>query len=266
MATTEEYTFVLSPCSTRRLGFNAACINASRPIPGAGDSFHGIRKVPDKVARFLEISKGIDPMAIQAGVWTLTDNYSRSEVIKHLVTRDVFGKTTYPITHYHCDRAAIILDEIGISHRLWPSPLIDKIQIKSFGIYQARIKGLTSDPNTASGFSNDLDGISLDEQTDRIPVQKGLTFGVTILPVGNGYTKLPGFKEVWRFPAPGLKNPDTGKTHLSDERRVWLSVNVATNLVYTFDSDFEMIPGQWFFEIWYGDRKLATQEFNMEAR
>jgi hypothetical protein len=121
MATTKEYTFTLWPCSTERLHISAACINANMPIPGKGARFKGVSKVSDNVARFLEASRGSDPMVIQAGVWTLTDNYSRYEVINHLITKDRYGSTSHPITSDHCDKAKAILEGLGISHRLWYS-------------------------------------------------------------------------------------------------------------------------------------------------
>jgi hypothetical protein len=90
-------------------------------IPGERDRFSGVSKVPDNVARFLEASKGLNSMAIQAGVWTLTDSYSRNEVIQHLVTRDNYGNTSHPITHKDCDKAKSILNRLGIPHKLWYS-------------------------------------------------------------------------------------------------------------------------------------------------
>lgn len=121
MATTTEYTFTLYPCSSQHLDIKAACINANRPIPGKGDRFYGVARVSDNVARFLEASKNEDPMVIQAGVWTLTDNYSRYDVINHLISRDDRGNTSHPVTHDHCDKAKRIIEKLGIPHRLWYS-------------------------------------------------------------------------------------------------------------------------------------------------
>lgn len=118
MATTSEYTFTLYPCGTERVGISAACINADRPIPGVKDKFHGVARVPDGVARFLAASRSEDPMVIQAGVWTLTDGYTREAVINHLIARDRYGNTTHPITDRHCDQAQAILDRLGLAHRL----------------------------------------------------------------------------------------------------------------------------------------------------
>lgn len=123
MATTTDYTFTLYPCSSEQLGINAACINADRPIPGKGDRFYGVARVSDEVARFLEVSKSEDPMVIQAGVWTLTDKYSRYDVINHLISKDNSGNTWHPVTHEHCDKAKAILEQIGIPHQLWYSDI-----------------------------------------------------------------------------------------------------------------------------------------------
>lgn len=123
MVTTAEYTFALSPCETHALWLDAACINADRPIPGKNDRFRGVAQVAEPVRRFLQASRGEDPMVIQAGVWTLTDGYSREAIISHLVSRDSKGNTWHPITVAHCERARAILDELGIAHRLWNSPV-----------------------------------------------------------------------------------------------------------------------------------------------
>jgi hypothetical protein len=123
MATTTDHTFTLHPCATEHLKMSAACINANRPIPGKSDKFRGIARLPDEVSRFLEAAKGEHSMVIQAGVWTLTDKYSRHAVINHLISRDNRGNTSHPITHEHCDKAKEILERLGIPHRLWYSEI-----------------------------------------------------------------------------------------------------------------------------------------------
>lgn len=123
MATTKKYSFTLYPSSTEHIGINAVCINANRPIPNKSDQFYGVACVSDEVAKFLEASKNEDPMVIQAGVWTLTDKYSRRDVINRLISRDNSGDTKHPITHDHCDKAKAILDQLGIPHQLGHSDI-----------------------------------------------------------------------------------------------------------------------------------------------
>jgi hypothetical protein len=60
-----------------------------------------------------------------------------------------------------------------------------------------------------------------------------------------------------------MRNPKTGDTTMmeahSDEEKIGA---VAYN-GYTFDEDWELVPGTWIFEVWEGDRKLASQSFDV---
>lgn len=158
MATTAKYTFTLLPCSVQNFKIEVVCINASKRIPGELESFEGVSKVSVDVARFLEAAGGENPMVIQAGVWTLTDNLGYWEVRERLIAKDYVGPTpqqirnefykpvrtvndvlsntgslqivqrmirdllsderAFPITSAHCLRAMTILKELGISNRL----------------------------------------------------------------------------------------------------------------------------------------------------
>jgi len=142
MATTTEYTFTLYPCRTEHLGISAVCINANRPIPGKKDRFSGVARVSNEVARFLEASMNEDPMVIQAGVWTLTDNYSRYDVINHLISRDSLGNTSHPVTHDHCDKAKAILEKLEIPHRLSHSDIPYEKKTKDYdnGSYEGEFR------------------------------------------------------------------------------------------------------------------------------
>jgi hypothetical protein len=34
---------------------------------------------------------------------------------------------------------------------------------------------------------------------------------------------------------------------------------------YTLEDTFELVPGTWIFELWQGNRKLATESFRVES-
>jgi uncharacterized membrane protein YhaH (DUF805 family) len=118
MATTEDRRFTLSSFERTRFDISAACINAARRVPRKHDRFRGVAHTSDVVARFLAASEDQNPMAIQAGVWTLSDNYSRYDVMNHLGSRDQFGTFRPSITNEDCDRAKMILNRLGIPNRL----------------------------------------------------------------------------------------------------------------------------------------------------
>lgn len=124
MVTRRKYEFELSPLGTQRIRVPASCINASLPIPNEKDRFSGVARVSRNLQRFMEAAEGEDAMVIQAGVWALTDGYSRQTIQATLRTRrvsnryDVFralGSDEGPaISNIQIDRAKAILDSLGI--------------------------------------------------------------------------------------------------------------------------------------------------------
>jgi len=128
MVTRAKYQFELQPLDTKRISIPAACINASLRIPGAGDRFVGVARVPENVRRFLEAAEGEDAMVVQAGVWALTDGYSRSIIQQTLRRRRVPTHDGVPlgagnddgpaISDAQIDRARAILDLLEIGHNL----------------------------------------------------------------------------------------------------------------------------------------------------
>jgi hypothetical protein len=128
MVTRQKYQFVLRPLGTERIHVPATCINASLPIPGEKDRFDGVSRVPDNVRRFMEAAEGEGAMVIQAGVWALTDGYSRAQIQRGLRTRRVSARYGDPfggsvdegpaISNAQIDRAKAILDSLKIKHSL----------------------------------------------------------------------------------------------------------------------------------------------------
>jgi hypothetical protein len=139
------------------------------------------------------------------------------------------------------------------------------IKIESFGIYQAEIKEVSASHDAASGFRNKIGKISEAERTDRIPLRRGVVFGLTVVTTGRAEGTSVNLKIIWRFPPPGLKNPQTGEVHLCDEFFDQFEFGQAQIIHYRFDAEFELLLGQWKCEIWDGMKLLADKSFQMEA-
>jgi len=144
MAARKEYDLELGPKETKHLAVAATCINADRPIPGSNDKFRGVARISDNAVQFLQAAEREDAMTVQAGVWAITDNYTRHQVRHRLRTKQTlsllarlqsepFGPNAarfgMGITlAEHCgviseddiDKAEAILDNLGITHRLKP--------------------------------------------------------------------------------------------------------------------------------------------------
>jgi hypothetical protein len=118
MVTRRVYEFDLHPMDERHISVPASCINANLPVPSDRDSFSGVARVSSSVAKFLEAAEGEDAMTIQAGVWALTDGYSRNQVKTHLVAQDQYGNRRPAVSDRNIDRAKAILDGVGVRNRL----------------------------------------------------------------------------------------------------------------------------------------------------
>jgi hypothetical protein len=119
MAARKEYLFDLPPLDTKHVSIAASCINAGSPIPKPSDRFSGVARVSESLSRFLRAAADEDAMTIQAGVWALTDGYTRSEIRRHLVMRGApSGTDDSAISHDNIDRAKALLDKLGIQNRL----------------------------------------------------------------------------------------------------------------------------------------------------
>lgn len=100
------------------LTLRVACMRAKRPVPRPKDTFERVAEADEGIRRFLEASVGLSPMAIQAGVWTLTDRYSRADVQSRLTIADLWGRVSSAVTDEDLDRASQVLDGLWIPHGL----------------------------------------------------------------------------------------------------------------------------------------------------
>ncbi len=140
---------------------------------------------------------------------------------------------------------------------------IDRILVTSVGIYRAVEIGTRPAPSLASGAHTHVEDAALVKRGQIVPAQKGVRFGYTYRVIGQPLRAQVPLRFVTLYPAPGLVNPNTGKRTRQDE--VWDLKAVGEPYVdgYTFDHDWEIVPGAWTFQIWHQDRKLAEQKFTV---
>lgn len=136
-------------------------------------------------------------------------------------------------------------------------------RVSQRGLYRlVRSGGLVDNPNTSTGKTVSNAVIRLVKSTDRIPLLIGahmsLQFRLWYFPDQPAYVDL---RRVLKHPAMNL--PDgtvsTGSDYMMKER---VSVNqVIAYTGYGFDEEYELVEGDWIFEIWHEDRKLIEQKF-----
>jgi Domain of unknown function (DUF3859) len=141
---------------------------------------------------------------------------------------------------------------------------VQSIEVSDVGIYKAEMTGgAVTAPGTPMGKTNLVNGVELMERTTIVPAALGTSFGFRYKIVGETDGADVNLKFVNHYPEPGLKSPTTGNTYMSGEYVLQRKSGLQHWKGYTFESDWELVPGAWTFEIWVGDRKMATQDFTV---
>jgi hypothetical protein len=139
---------------------------------------------------------------------------------------------------------------------------VEQIQLVEFGIYTVdrEIQGRDALGINRAAASNVRHAATL----RIIPAQIGTTFGFRYKVTGKPHDAPVELRQVVTFPSPGLTPPFASKPITQDEFVLQTRIGEASYASYTLEDSFELVPGEWVFEIWQGNRKLATQRFKVE--
>jgi hypothetical protein len=138
---------------------------------------------------------------------------------------------------------------------------IERVDVMEAGIYSIVREGSAVAPGTAIGVVHDVKE-TLVEKTTRIEARLGAHFGFRYLIVGKPKTGTANLKFIGIYPQ-GITNPKTGNTTVRSEFSAAKPFGEKLYRGYTLDNDWEIVTGTWTFEIWDGDRKLASQSFEL---
>jgi len=140
---------------------------------------------------------------------------------------------------------------------------VDHIEIVDYGIYTEHVINDVPQSDSLSGTQHIVDNIVLRRQTTAIPAELGLNFGMHFKVVGSPDGALAPLRIVTIFPGVGLTNPDTGQTRYSSSSDTQVKVGSTSFHGYGFDHPWERVPGVWTFQVWSGERLLASQSFTI---
>jgi hypothetical protein len=141
-----------------------------------------------------------------------------------------------------------------------------KAHVFQFGIYKAVRKGQIKDsPETNTGKVVRKPTLEHEKTTDRIPLLQDTYFGYQFrlfnLPPEAMIKPVMELRKVLIHPEMTL--PDGSTTTGWDHP---FKARVETQQVlgfdgYGFNEDYELVEGDWIFQIWYKDRKLIERKF-----
>jgi hypothetical protein len=159
----------------------------------------------------------------------------------------------------------ILILIVAISTFAFPAAAQNKVSVTGasvteVGIYTAQVIKKIDAPGVTGGSNEGLDSFSLIQGTTNIPARIGTRFGFRYTIHGapsNAPIVLTMIAE-----HPPFKEPKTGKIQTRDEYQLdsWIG---QTYTSYSFDEQWELIPGTWRFEVWHKGKKLCEQSFTV---
>jgi hypothetical protein len=143
------------------------------------------------------------------------------------------------------------------------SSKVERIDIVEAGIYRAETAGIEQAPGTATRQRNVLSETRLIALTTRVEAKLGVHFGVRYRVLGSPNHATVKLVSVTQYPAPGLKNPKSDNPQTRGEHSLFATIGQINYRGYVFEHEWEMVAGAWTLELWDGQRKLASQTFNV---
>ena len=141
---------------------------------------------------------------------------------------------------------------------------VDFVQVVGVGIMKPESKlEAKANSDISTGKRLEIDKIKIVDQTTTIPAKSGTIFGADIKLVGKPNGKDAKITIIWRYPEPGLKNPQTGTIKTTDQYDIVYKTGNVQALFWSLQNEWVLVPGTWTLEVWQDDRRLMTQDFKL---
>lgn len=140
---------------------------------------------------------------------------------------------------------------------------VSSVEISNPGLYRSEQVAVEQAPDSVRGIFTTVRNPQLVERTTRVPGLLGTSFGVNFEIRGEPNGEPATVRFVTRFPAGGLRDPKTGKVHLTSENERQYRIGELAFRFYSFDEEWEIAPGEWSLEFWYRGQMLGAQKFEV---
>ena len=132
-----------------------------------------------------------------------------------------------------------------------------------YGLFKQRIRGrMVKDPDASTGTV--IRGSTLEfigNNTERVPLRKGVRFGYRYWLKVPPDQKRPNLKRVLIHPEMTLPDGSTvNRSERTINKRATHGIVTAID-AYALSEDYELVEGEWIFQLWYNEHKLVEQKF-----
>lgn len=145
----------------------------------------------------------------------------------------------------------------------WAQVQVRGVEIVQSGIYTAELQSSQRD---SQGVKQSVStNFRRAATTTTVPAQLGVRFGIEYKVVGAPSGQTISLKKVMVFPPAGLHSPAVSQQIYRNETTTTSKIGATSYTGYRLDDAWELVPGPWSIQLWYGDRKLAEKKFTVAA-
>jgi hypothetical protein len=147
-------------------------------------------------------------------------------------------------------------------------PAIAQVQVKTvevldYGIYAVEVQSSHRD---SQGMNENFGTkVRLDKATTTVPAERGIEFGIRYKIDGAPVGAVISLRELTIFPSPGLRPPTALQPIRSSKTATKAKIGEVSYTGYRLDDPWELLPGVWLIQLWYGDRKVVQENFTVIA-
>jgi hypothetical protein len=137
-------------------------------------------------------------------------------------------------------------------------------EIIEYGILKKiKSEGLLDAPNSLSGKTNNVIVSQIVQSTTTIKASIGITFGMLVKLLGEPEGAI--VTSHFRCTHPSLTDPTSGRTGHTDDWESLRPIGTPRYVSYTFDRDWELVPGKWTIQVLSDGKVLAEKTFDVVA-
>lgn len=142
-------------------------------------------------------------------------------------------------------------------------PKVERVDVLETGTFTTETGEATADPNAPGGETVPVTRATLITAGTTVPAALGTDFGFRYVVVGAPEGEKVALDFVVTAPEPGLADPEASEPIHTVRFTREKTIGVPDYLGYYLEAPWETVPGDWHFEIWQGERKLAGQTFTL---
>ena len=141
---------------------------------------------------------------------------------------------------------------------------VRNIKITSYGLTDNKVIDVIDRPDLPAGKLDVYNDWNLLKKTNMIPAEKGVEFGIEYKVDAFSLQSDFDVEEIIIFPEGGITNPENKIHQEIDSEKALLTKNEKGSFTYKMEYDWEVVPGNWVFQVRHKGVIYAQMVFNVK--